>query len=208
MHVLPRATAYVAVVAAAGIVAACSSSGSAKSDNTGATPPAGTSPTSPAPSIQSTTNAATTSATSATSATGSTLSKAAFLAQTNALCASLDTKVKKLPTPSSLTDYPAIIAYTRAALDLFPPFSGQTKALVARSADKDELTAKWITLDESDYAAQKPLLTQLLAAAQAKQSAKVEQIYGALDRTPDHSDAEAAYLNSYGLTECAKLQQA
>ncbi|HEY3715541.1 MAG TPA: hypothetical protein VGL39_13530 [Jatrophihabitantaceae bacterium] len=200
MHVLPRATAYVAVVAAAGIVAACSSSGSAKSDNTGTTTPAATpAATSAAPS---TTQHATTS-----EASGQ-LSKTEFIAQANTLCTSLDAKVKMLPTPSSLTDYPAIVTYTRAALDWFPPFSGRAKALVARSADTDELTAEWITLDESDYAAQKPLLAQLLAAAQAKQSAKVEQLYSALDNTPDHSDAEAAYLNSYGLTECAKLDQA
>ncbi|HZE50942.1 MAG TPA: hypothetical protein VE074_15330 [Jatrophihabitantaceae bacterium] len=199
MHVLPRATACVAVIAAAGIVAACSSSGSAKSDNTGATTPATTpASTSAAPS---TTQQATTSAASGQ------LSKAEFVAQANAVCGSVNAKVQKLPAPSGPTDYPATIAYTRTVLDLFPPFSKQTKALVARSADKDELTAKWISLDQSDFAAQKPLLTQLLAAAQAKQSAKVEQLYSALDKTPDHSQAEATYLNSYGLTECAKLQE-
>src|SRR5882762_6596588 len=97
MHVLPRATAYVAVVAAAGIVAACSSSGSAKSDNTGATAPATTS--------------AAPSSTASTTAAG-TLAKADFVSKANALCASTYPKLHPGPAPTSATDYVATVKYT------------------------------------------------------------------------------------------------
>ncbi len=77
---------------------------------------------------------------------------------------------------------------------------------MARSTDKDELTTEWIAIDESDFAAQRSLFQQMLAAAVAKQDAEVEQIADRLDSMPDHSSAEARYLTSYGLTECAKLE--
>jgi hypothetical protein len=207
MSVLPRAAAGVAAIAAASVIAACSSSGSPKVETHGST--ASVPQTSTAigsATTSSTTQLATTTPVGRTSGAGSPLSKAAFLSQTNTLCSSVYAKVSKLVTPSDPTDYPALIAYTKSALDLFPPFSRQTKALVARSPDKEELTAKWVALDESDYAAQKPLLNQLLAAAEAKKAADVQRLESALQNTPDHSDAEAKYLTSYGLTECAKLQ--
>ena len=190
---------------AAAALAGCSSS-KPKTDGATAPTPAGTS-TAASTSRSSTPLATTTPPpVGRTSPVGAPLPKAAFVSQTNALCSSVYDKVSKLATPSGPTDYPAVIAYAKATLDQFPPFSRQAKALVARSPDKDELTAKWVTLDESDYAAQKPLLGQLLAAAQAKQAANVERLEGALQQTPNHSDAEAKYLTSYGLTECAKLQ--
>jgi len=191
MHVLPRATACVAVIAAAGIVAACSSSGSAKSDNTGATPPA-------------TTTVAPSSTVSTTAA--GTLAKADFVSKANALCASTYPKVHPGPAPTSATDYVATAKYAQVTLDEFPPFSQKAKALVARSADKDELTAKWIAVDEADVAAEKPLLQQLIAAANAHEEAKVQQIEDQLGSAPDHSEQTGTYLTSYGLTECAKLE--
>ena len=141
-----------------------------------------------------------------TAATPAILAKPDFITKADALCNDTYAKVQTLPTPSSPTDYPALIAYTKTVLKLYPPFSSTIKALIAQAADKDELTAKWIALDDANYNAQKPLLEQLLTAATAKQADRVRQLEDQLDSAPDDSDTVAAFLDGYGLTDCAKLE--
>jgi hypothetical protein len=102
--------------------------------------------------------------------------------------------------------YSAIIAAAEAGLALFPPWLAKEQALVAQPPDKDELTAKWLALEESDFTAQQPLVAQLVAAAKAKQADKLASIADQLDKAATHSDSIAAHLTNYGLTECAKLE--
>jgi hypothetical protein len=144
----------------------------------------------------------------ATSDSAGALAKAQFVAQANAVCASTLTKVKGVSTPTSETDYAAIAEYTQQLIVLFPPYLQQVKALVAQSADKDELTTKWITPEEGDFTAEQPLLTELIAAADAKDAAKVKSIEQSLSDGPDHSDAIASFMTGYGLTDCASLETA
>jgi hypothetical protein len=101
--------------------------------------------------------------------------------------------------------YSAIIAAAEAGLALFPPWLAKEQALVAQPPDEEELTAKWLALEESDFTAQQPLVTQL-AAAKAKQANMLASIADQLDKAATHSDSIAAHLTSYGLTECAKLE--
>jgi hypothetical protein len=67
---------------------------------------------------------------------------------------------------------------------------------------------KWVSLDEADFAGQKPLLDKVLAAAQAKDADQTGQYLNQLSNYKDHSAEAASYLTSYGLTDCATLEQA
>jgi hypothetical protein len=178
MHVTSRTTQF-ALVAVAGAlaIAGCSSSGSSGSNP---------------------------SASSSKSAAG--LSKAQFVAQADAVCKSFDTKRKALPTPAAATDFAAVTANIQGTLDLVPVFLTQSKALVARSADKDELTSKWISVEQSDFTATAPLARAVLAASKAKNAAAVQQAVTKLSAAPDHSPQIATFMTGYGLTDCATLE--
>jgi hypothetical protein len=176
---------WVATALGGCVLAACSSSGSKS--------PAGNT------TLQTSQSTSTTQATSG-------LTKTEFVAQADALCHAIVAKTDALPQPSGATDYAAIIATGQEALALFPSWLAKEQALVAQSSDKDELTAKWLAVEESDFNAQQPLLAQLVAAAKAKQTDKVGSIADQLNKAPTHSDSIAAYLTGYGLTECAKLE--
>lgn len=179
---------WVATALGAAVLAACSSSVSGQPD-------------------KSTASDSTTPATQqASSSSANAMSKTEFVSAANALCHTVAGQIAALPTPSGAGDYAALITYVQAAKALFPPWLAHEKALVAQSADKDELTAKWISLEEADYNAQKPLLDQLLTAAQAKQSAEVGRLGGELDKAASHTDEISAYLTTYGLADCAKLE--
>jgi len=190
----PRPLAYVTVALASFVLVACSSSTSGKPRNGGPG--------------NATTSAAATSApaTTAAPATHGAPGKADFLTAANAVCKATYTKVHALPIPTGPSDYPAIIAFGQATLKLFPPFAKKIRALVARSADKAELTAQWIGPDETSFKAQEPLLKQLVAAAKAKQADRVQQLLTQLDNMPDPSKKIATFMTGYGLTECAKLE--
>jgi hypothetical protein len=179
----------VAVSLAAFVLAACGSSGPAKPADT-------------------TTGSETSQASAQTSTppAPSGLSKADFVSKANALCRKTVGKIDALPTPSGPTDYAAIVTSLEATLALFPQWLGEAKALVAQSSDEDELTSKWLALDESDFNAQKALFTRVLAAAKAKNATETAKLAGQLGQAPSHSDGIAKYLTSYGLTDCAKLE--
>lgn len=151
-------------------------------------------------------NTGTDAATSSTTNTSTKLSKADFVAQANALCGDVLGKLQALPQPTSAADYAALSAQIRGTLELGPRYLTQARALVKHAPDPDELTAKWISIDASDFATSEPLLRQMLAAASAKDSDKVQQLATELSaKAADHS-SEVSYLKNYGLTDCAKLE--
>jgi hypothetical protein len=135
------------------------------------------------------------------------LTKPQFISQTNAMCRSFDAQRKALPTPSSASDYAALVTSVDGNLKLVPAFLSQAKALVAQSADKDELTTKWVSIEESDFVASKPLLQKMLAAGQAKDAGAVQSAAQEIDAAPDHSADFATFMTSYGLTDCATLEK-
>jgi hypothetical protein len=175
------------------LAAGCSSS--SKSDG---------SPRSPAGS--STGQSTTTTSTPGAAGDGS--AKADFIAKADAICKQINDKLATLPDPTGPTDYAAILATGEESLADFPGFIAKIKAAVAQSPDKDELTAKWVSLDEADFAGQKPLLDKVLAAARAKDADQTGQYLNQLSNYKDHSAEAAAYLTSYGLADCATLEQA
>ncbi|MGI8667168.1 MAG: hypothetical protein ACR2N4_14270 [Jatrophihabitans sp.] len=137
----------------------------------------------------------------------STLSKTDFLARMNAVCSAIDAQRKALPTPAGLTDYPNIAANLSGTLRILPAYLTQAEVLVRRSADKAELTSKWIAVEQSDFATIKPIAERMVADSTAKDEAKVSEDGEELSTVPDHSSTIADYLTGYGLTSCASLER-
>ena len=179
----------------AGLLVACSSSGSDDRPTTSARVSAGSTATTSAGG----------SALAPSAAVPGQLSKAEFVAQANALCRTTYPKVHPGPAPTGPTDYAALLAYAQATVREFPPYNKAIRALVAKSPDQAELTSKWVAVDEAGVAAGTPHLQQLITAVRARDDAKIEQALDALNALPDESAAEGKFLTDYGLTECAKL---
>ncbi|HEY3090194.1 MAG TPA: hypothetical protein VGJ59_19255 [Jatrophihabitantaceae bacterium] len=187
-HHARRITAGLACIAGIAVLVGCSSSSKPPQSGTHTTSAVGSSPTQ-AP----------------TSASGQ-LTKAEFVAQAIALCNSVYAKVNPGPAPTSATDYKALAAYTRATLREFPPYHQKLQALVARSADRDELTAKRVAPEAADANAIMPLLQELVTAIDGHDAGKVEQIARQLQDAPDHRADIAGFLTSYGPSDCVDLQ--
>jgi len=144
-------------------------------------------------------------ATSKASGTG-TLSKADFIAKADAVCSSIDTQVKDLPTPTSQTDYAGILADLSGTQSLFQTYIAQIEPLIAQSPDQAALTSNWLAVEKSDYVAALPAPTEMLQALQAKDPVAIDAAGSKLDSAPDHSADMATYLKSYGLTDCYQLE--
>jgi glucose/arabinose dehydrogenase len=149
---------------------------------------------------------ATSSATAPASASTGTLSKTEFVTKMDAVCTAIDAKRKALPTPSGPSDFAALTAYTEGTLALFPAYFSQASALVAQSADKAELQAKWLDVEKSDFSAQQVAAEKLLTASKEKNAALVSQYTSQLSAASDHSSEIAAFMTTYGLTSCAALE--
>ena len=138
--------------------------------------------------------------------TASTLSKADFVSRMNAVCAAIDTQRKALPTPSGLTDYPAISANLSGTLRILPAFIAQADSLVSRSPDRDLLNRSWLSIEKSDFATIKPIAERMVTDSNAQDASKVAADGEALSGAPDHSDTIATFMSGYGLTSCASLE--
>lgn len=154
----------------------------------------------------STSEAPTSEAPTNTESSGSgTVSKAEFVSRMNVVCAGVS-RTLAASAPKSLTDYPALRDFAAATLTLFQAYITQAKTLAAKTADRAELNDKWISVEEADFNRGKPLLIQLVAAADAKDKAKIDALESQVGALPDHSAAIASFMTGYGLTDCAQLE--
>ncbi len=192
MHLTLRPLCLPLAVLAATALTACGSS----SKDTAAPPQA-----------SGATSASTTSMPSPTPSPSPTLlTKAEFVAKIEAVCAGVTTRLDALPKPAGEQDYATLATFAQSTLALYPPYLKQVEALVARTADKQTLTANWLTLEKADFAAQAPALKKFAADAKAGNGAAVSADAQALDALPDHSEKIAGFMSGYGLKKCAALQ--
>lgn len=136
---------------------------------------------------------------------GTKLTKAEFITKMDARCAQTLARIKTIAQPTGLTDYAAILNFDAVAETEQPAFQADATVLVDESPDKVALHKNWIDLDKADFAALKPILVRLDAAARAENQSALAAAAQAASSAPDHSTAETAYLKSYGLTDCATL---
>jgi hypothetical protein len=134
------------------------------------------------------------------------MSKPDFLIEMNALCTSVDTQLKALPTPTAATDYAAISTTLTGRLRLTPAFLSRAEALVARSAERAVLEKNWLAVTKADFAAFTPPARRMLAHSRAHDAAKVQADANELSSLPDHSSRLATYLRGFGLSSCAQLE--
>jgi hypothetical protein len=185
-----RAIAATIGVLTVGLVSGCSG-GSSGSGNSAPTTPA---------------TGSTSSSSSAAAPSGNSLSKEDFLTAMNADCKTTNAKIKANAAPTGPTDYDGIQKYLAVVLAERDPFYQRADALVGQTEDKTELTTKWLTPAEKMAAEQDPLFSQLVAAAKAKDDAKLTALFAQLSALDDTSDQIASFLTSYGLTDCADLE--
>lgn len=192
-----QVTAAVAAAAALAVsLTACSDSknGTGSGGSTGSGGPTGAT-TAPAP------------ASSAPETHGSAaLSKSEFITKMDKVCSDVKRQLDALPKPSSTDDFTNLNAFAKATLTLFPPYIAAAGSLVTKTADAEELTDKWLAVEESDFEKTQPLLAQMVDATQAQDGTKVQALVSQLQAAPDHSTEIAGFMTSYGLTDCAALE--
>lgn len=192
-----QVTAAVAAVAAIAVgLTACSDSktGSGSGGSTGAAGSTG-STTTPAPASSAPETQG-----------GAALSKADFITQMDKVCSDVKRQLDAVPKPSSADDFADLNALAKATLTLFPPYITAAGALVTKTADAEELTDKWVAVEESDFEKTQPLLAQMVDATQAQDGTKVHALVSQLQGAPDHSTEIAGFMTTYGLTDCAALE--
>lgn len=192
---LPARSLAVAASLMIGVgVSACSSPGQHHSSSAAA----------PSSSASATPDSATASAPRA--AGSSTLSKAEFTTKVDAVCTSVDAQLNALPSPSGLSDYATLLTDLTKTDQLFDSYIAAVTPLVDQSPDSVALQTGWLAVEEHDFAAGRPLFTQLTAALKAKDDAQIEAISKQLNAVPDHTDQIITVLNAHGLTGCAQLE--
>jgi hypothetical protein len=134
------------------------------------------------------------------------LSKAAFIAKADAVCDAANTNITALPRAHSDSDYPALLTDFTSTLTIFQTYFAQAEALVAVSTDRATLSRKWLTVEEGDFAASRPLIERIIAALQAKDDSAVRSLDKKLQAAPDHTDQLIVFFKSYGLGACASLE--
>jgi len=145
-------------------------------------------------------------ATSNSSSSGATLSKADFIAQVNKICSTENTKLQAIPAPTGATDYAAIVTNLTGTLSEFKNYLQQAEAIVPKSPDAAELQSKWIEPEKTELIKVESAISKMVADAQAKDSAKVQADAANLDSASSASKDIGTFLSSYGLTECANLE--
>lgn len=195
-RVLRTGGSLIAATTLALTLASCSSDTDGKpSASKAPTTGAGVTETSSAPATQT-----------STSTPSGSLSKDQFVSQANTLCAGVNKQRDAVPAPSGPSDFAAVSGFFVKTLALYEAYLAQAKALVAQSPDAEQLNKQWISVEAADFEQVKPLITQIIAAANKKDQAAVSSLVDKLGAAPDHSDEIAKFMTSYGLTDCAALQ--
>ena len=137
---------------------------------------------------------------------GSKLSKADFITQADAQCAATLKQLNAIVQPTGPTDFAAILTSDKFAETAEPALLKTLSDLADRTDDSAALHKNWLDVDTADFAAQKPFLVKFDAAATAKDSAQLTTLANQATAVPDHSADSAKYLTSYGLKDCASLE--
>jgi hypothetical protein len=132
------------------------------------------------------------------------LSQHDFVTQANAICASADSSLKKVPQPTG-TDVASLVPYAQAIEDRYQAYLTRITALATQARDKTTIQGQWITPATQDFAREKPLLDQLVAAAQKRDTNAIKSVTTKLQAITDHTVAIQQFQRQYGATTCATL---
>ena len=111
-----------------------------------------------------------------------------------------------MPEPSGPTDYANVVSNLQGTTKLFPAFLSQVDRLVGQSPDRTELQTKWVEPEKDELGKFAAAAEKVIADAQGHNAAKVQTDIGGLNEANTNSKAIGSYLDGYGLTECANLE--
>jgi hypothetical protein len=170
-------------------------------------PPSPVTTTTTAPATTTTTAPPTTTTTATTpplTTATPTLTHEQFVADANQVCRQASAQI---PAASDPFDLASIAATLRADQAVLPQFLQQEQTLVATQPDRAGLDADWLRPMQQDLTAASPLIQQFLSDYDSGQMAAAEQVVEEISAAPDHRDTIVAHLQSYGLTDCAALEE-
>jgi hypothetical protein len=133
-----------------------------------------------------------------------TLTHDQFVAEANQVCRQASAQI---PAASDPFDLASIAATLRADQAVLPPFLRQEQALATTQPDGASLEASWLQPMQQDLTAASPLIQQFLSDYDSGQTAAAEQVVEEISVAPDHRDTIVPYLQTYGLTDCAALEE-
>lgn len=131
-------------------------------------------------------------------------SQAEFVKQANAVCTKVDAQVKAIAQPTQ-SDLKSIAAYASSTEKAYQSYLDQVTALTNKAKDKTEIDKGWITPATADFAAEKPLLDELVTAAQTGDATKIAAVVKSLQNVTDHTAAIQSFQKKYGATQCSSL---
>ena len=140
--------------------------------------------------------------------TGGALSKADSSSKMNAVCSAVYASARRCRAVRADRLHGDLGQPRPAPYGCCRRFITQADQLVGRSSDRATLTKNWLSIEKSDFAAVKPIAERMVADSNAKNADKVAADGEALSNAPNHSDTIATFMTSYGLTNCATLEQA
>lgn len=177
----------VAVCAIAALLGACSSGKKSAP------------PSAPVTSGGTSTPASSTSAAPASPSGG--LSRSAFVATANAMCANEEAQLTAAAKgANSLATIPSFVDTTISILTAAVPRFTQ---MIAAQPDRATLEANWLTPRFADYRTYEQALTTLKGDAQRGDTAAAQAELAAIPKLPSHDSTVKPFLTSYGLTACA-----
>lgn len=116
----------------------------------------------------------------------------------------VDAQVKAIPPPTQ-NDLKSIAAYASSTEKAYQSYLTQVTALTNKAKDKTEIEKAWITPATQDFATEKPLLDELVTAANTGDATKIAAAVKSLQGVTDHTSAIQAFQKKYGATQCSNL---
>ncbi len=128
--------------------------------------------------------------------------KQAYVSQANQICRENDPKIDAIVEPTSPES-----AVT--ALDQFDRITTDTltriEALDEPPADAQRIEQEFYALVRQDLTAVRRFRDELRTAVQKRDVEAVNEVAARIQSYDDHDDETTAFLNSYGMSECAKF---
>jgi hypothetical protein len=134
------------------------------------------------------------------------LTKSETIKRIDAVCSATDKQLRALPAAKSRQDYQSLLTDFDSTTSLYTSYFAQVEPIVAQSADRDQLTQKWLSVEKADFARQQPLVDQMVQALQAKDDTAVNAAEKKLQTVSVHTEQIVVYLRTYGLTACGTME--
>ena len=129
-----------------------------------------------------------------------------FVTDANILCADTDTSLLALPRAVSSNDYPSLLTDYTGSISILQAYFSQLEALVARAPDQATLNSSWVSVEEGDFTATRPILERMITALRHHDDTAIRTAQSQLKSAPFHADQLYDFFSSYRLDSCATME--